>query len=121
MIAVRWYLRYGHCCIEAKGVLAMTQRGKAGSSDALENHHKPGIWSPAAWFLGGQVDQLWCADRLMQQCRPDLGEDGRRGGRPDARDGHQEVALAGERDHHLLHLRVQPGNHLIEMVDVFEV
>jgi hypothetical protein len=49
-------------------ILAMAQRGKAGSSDALENHHKPGIWSPAAWFLGGQVDQLRCADRLMQQC-----------------------------------------------------
>jgi len=57
---------------QAKGVLAMAQRGKAGSSDALENHHKPGIWSPAAWFLGGQVDQLRCADRLMQQCPRNL-------------------------------------------------
>jgi hypothetical protein len=52
---------------------------------------------------------------------PDLGQDGRRGGWSDAWDGHQQVALAGERDHHLLHLRVEPRDHLIEMVDVLQV
>jgi hypothetical protein len=49
----------GHCCIEAKGVLAMAQRGKAGSSDALENHHNRasgvllrGFWV-AKWTSSG--------------------------------------------------------------------
>jgi hypothetical protein len=32
-----------HCCIKAKGVLAVPQSGVAGPSDTLENHNKPGI------------------------------------------------------------------------------
>jgi hypothetical protein len=32
-----------HCCIKAKGVLAVPQSGDAGPSDTLENHNKPGI------------------------------------------------------------------------------
>jgi hypothetical protein len=33
----------GHCCIKAKGVLAVPQSGDAGPSDTLENRNKPGI------------------------------------------------------------------------------
>jgi hypothetical protein len=58
-----------HCCIKAKGVLAMPHSGEAGPSDTLENRNKPGILRPAAWLQGEQVDQLGWADRLMQQCR----------------------------------------------------
>ena len=32
-----------HCCIKAKGVLAMAQSSKAGSTGPVENHNKPGI------------------------------------------------------------------------------
>jgi hypothetical protein len=32
-----------HCCIKAKGVLAVPQSGDAGPSDTLENRNKPGI------------------------------------------------------------------------------
>jgi hypothetical protein len=32
-----------HCCIKAKGVLAVPQSGDAGPSDTLENRSKPGI------------------------------------------------------------------------------
>ncbi len=33
----------GHCCIKAKGVLAVPQSGDAGPSGTLENRNKPGI------------------------------------------------------------------------------
>jgi hypothetical protein len=33
----------GHCCIEAKGVLAMAQSGKSCSPDLAENYDKPSI------------------------------------------------------------------------------
>jgi hypothetical protein len=36
-------LRRRHCCIKAKGVLAVPQSGDAGPSDTLENRNKPGI------------------------------------------------------------------------------
>lgn len=62
-----------------KDVLAMAQSGKAGSSDALENHDKPGIRRPAVWLLGGQVDQLGWADSLMQQCGAARTNDDKRG------------------------------------------
>jgi hypothetical protein len=32
-----------HCCIKAKGVLAVPQSGDAGPSGTLENRNKPGI------------------------------------------------------------------------------
>ena len=51
----------------------------------------------------------------------DLGEDGRGAGRPEPRDGLQELALPGERDHHLFHLGVAPGDHRIEVVEVFQM
>jgi hypothetical protein len=35
--------RSRHCCIKAKGVLAVPQSGDAGPSDTLENRNKPGI------------------------------------------------------------------------------
>jgi hypothetical protein len=51
-----------------KGVLAMVQGSKAGSSDALDIHDKPGIRRLAIWLLCGQVNPLAGADRLPQQC-----------------------------------------------------
>ena len=59
-------------------------------------------------------------EELSGAC-PDLGQDRRCGDRANPRDCHQELPLPGERDHHLLHLRIQPGDHLLKMVDVFEV
>jgi hypothetical protein len=64
---------------------------------------------------------------VLDQC-PRGGEPARvagqdRGGglRPDPRDRGQQVLLQTERDHHCLDLCVQPGDHLIEVVDVFQV
>ncbi len=47
----------------------MHQSSEADSSDTLEYRNKPDIRRPAAWLLGGQVDQLAWTERLMQQCR----------------------------------------------------
>jgi hypothetical protein len=65
---------------------------------------------------GGQVR---VAEEELAWAGPGLRDDRGRGDRPDSRDRDQQPLLPGERDHHLLHLRVQPVDHLIEMVDVF--
>jgi hypothetical protein len=57
-----------HCCIEAKGDLAMHRSNEADPLSALENRNKPGIRRPATWLLRGQVDQLGRTERSMQQC-----------------------------------------------------
>lgn len=48
----------GHCCIEAKRVVAMHRSREAGSSRTVENHNKPDIRRSAAWLLDGQVGQV---------------------------------------------------------------
>jgi DNA-binding Xre family transcriptional regulator len=40
---VAGHVSTGHCCIKAKGVLAMQQSGEAGPSGTLENRDKPDI------------------------------------------------------------------------------
>ncbi len=57
-----------HCCIKAKGALALHRSNEADPSDALKNHNKPDIRRPATWLLGEQTDQLGWTDRSMQQC-----------------------------------------------------
>jgi hypothetical protein len=44
----------GHCCIKAKGVLAVHQSSESGPSNTLENRNKPGIQSMLRGFWAGK-------------------------------------------------------------------
>lgn len=61
------------------------------------------------------------ADEELAGAGPPLRDDRGRGDRPDSRDRDQQLSLPGERDHHLLHVRIQPVDHLITLVDVFQM
>jgi hypothetical protein len=67
---------------------------------------------------GGQVGG---AGEILGDAGPDLGQDCGGGQRADARDGGQQVPLGVKGRYHRLGLRVQPGDHLIEVADVIQV
>ena len=69
----------------------------------------------------GPRRQVRVGGEELTDVHPDLGDDRRGRHRADPRDRDQQVRRCRERDHHLLHLRVQPGDHLVQLGDVLQV
>lgn len=57
-----------HCCIKAKGTVAVQLSGAIDPSGTFENYNKPGILRLAAGPPGGRLEEIGWADHSMQQC-----------------------------------------------------